>query len=624
MRIEGTDGRRLRFGTELIEGESVPGVIARSVQEHVLLRTRPVLDAAGIGMRHTGYAQLATPEELDRLAFVLRCDPAPLKASAGRPILRADTTRITAVMFGNGLVPRGALELNRRRIAPGSLTGGDFHRVDWLNRLLPYCPESLERLISVCPSCGGRLGWHYTVGLGTCEHCRRDVPPSAEPSLPVDLGDRYRLFAALSSPSPRSVAGALARLPPALRGHATGDLVKLAIRMGGLTQAVPIVLTSLGDALDLEASTLARIATDGIRLLGTWPDGVRRWAAGRMDALSTDPEGLKVLRSRLRRLTQRDGDGDDLSVIVTDALPGLRRHAVHAFSADRRYYLYKEVQPRLALEPAGMDRLRRCGGVLYEQTTVAAHRRGRFDADRIDELVPVFRNAMPFNACTGRLKLPLYAIQQCCRRGVLEAEDDPVFAAVRSSTYIRSASMDVLLGDLRAARSKTGEPGTTVSLSVASKWIGGRLKPWGSIMAALRGGELPFWLGEESPTVKTIRVLAADLMQFEEAFDDVDIMPDGPFGLVNQLDAGELLNVKPLRLPALARPLDLRFRRNGNALATPLAGVLSAASAIAWAPELSVRMGVRFRDVEALLAPLTIPRKLDGWCRESLRDRGML
>lgn len=624
MQVEGTDGRRLRFGTELIEGESIPGVIARSVQEHVLLRTRPVLDAAGIAIRHSGYAQLATPEELDRLAFVLRCDPAPLKASAGRPILRADTTRVTAVMFGDGLVPRGALELNRRRIAPGSLTESSFHRVDWLNRLLPYCPESLERLVSVCPSCRGALGWHYTVGLGTCEHCRQDVPPSAEPSLPVDLGDRYRLFAALTSPFPRSVAGALARLPPALRGHATGDLVRLAVRMGGLTQTDPIVLTSLGDVLELEASTLAHIAAEGVRLLGTWPGGVRRWAAGRMDALSTDPEGLRLLRSRLRRLVGKDGDGDDLSVIVTEALPGLRRHAVHAFSSDRRYYLYKEVQPRLALEPDGMDRLRRCGGVHYEQTTVAAHRRGRFDADRIDELVPVFRNAMPFNACTGKLKLPLYAIQQCCCRGVLETEDDPVFAAVRLSTYIRSDSMDVLLDDLRAARSKTGEPGSTVSLSVASKWIGGRLKPWGSIIAALRTGELPFWLDEESPTTKTIRVLAADLTQFEEAFDDVDTTPDGPFGLVSQLDAGELLNVKPLRLPGLARPLDLPFRRHGNALATPLTRLLAAASAIAWAPELSVRIGVRFRDVEGLLAELTIPRKLDGWCRESLRARGLL
>lgn len=207
-------GRRLRFDLDMMDDESIPGAIARGVHSHVLVRTRPVLEAAGVELKHAGYSQLATPDELERLAYVVRCSPSRMSANAGERFVPREATRVSDVRFGRHLVPRAYLELNQRRISPLSLEERDHHRLAWMNLLLPYCPESLEQLTSACALCNAKLGWHYAKGIGFCEHCGREVARSAEPPLEDELADDYRLFARLSSPDPRGVTKAWRRCRP--------------------------------------------------------------------------------------------------------------------------------------------------------------------------------------------------------------------------------------------------------------------------------------------------------------------------------------------------------------------------------------------------------------------------
>lgn len=618
------DGRRLRFELEMDERESIPGVIARSVHGHVLLRTRPVLDAAGVALKHAGHSQLATADQLERLGHVIRCPLWPMLAGAGERLVDADAPKVHQVRFGDLVVPRGHLELDRRRISPSSLARRDFHRLDWLNRLLPYCPESLERLTSACSSCMAELGWHYARGIGICEHCGREVPRSTEAALPDRIADDYRLFARLSSPSPRDVADAVAGLPPILRQHAPRTLVRLALHVGGLVQDEPVTAGSLPSILELPKAVLAEIASAGTALLRTWPAGLQRWAAERFEEIHSDPASLRLLRSRLQRIATRDREAAGPSRIVADALPDLRLHAVHAFSMDHRYYLYKEVQSRLALDNDQMDALRQWDGVGYRRTTGSAHRRGRFNARRIDSLLPAFRGSLPFNACTGRLKLPYYAIEQCCRPGLLEWQSDPAFLAIKSRSSIDGASLTTLRKRLIDARCRTSRPGSTVSLSIASKRIGGRLKPWGSIVEALVMGHLRFWLIDDSPTSRSIHVLASDLVLFDDVVDDASPYIGEVSDIVSQADAGEVLNIKPLLLPSIGSEIGLRFAPAGRTLATSLAAVLDAAGRVAWNTEIAVRLGISFREVEAILTPMGVSRMAGGWFRPHLIAEGIL
>ena len=227
---DAADGRRLRFDIDVQEGESIAGAIARGVREHVLVRTAPVLAAAGVDLKHIGLSQLATHAELRRLAFAARCDAALLIARAGQRIVPEGGGRSMDARFGRLVMPWAHLELDRRRIGPSTLQARPFHRLSWMNLLLPYCPESLERLVDQCPRCDGALGWRRAVGIGHCDQCWTEIPPSDAPGLPDAPAGDYRLFALLSSPDPDGVERAMRLLPEALSDVPPGALVRLALR----------------------------------------------------------------------------------------------------------------------------------------------------------------------------------------------------------------------------------------------------------------------------------------------------------------------------------------------------------------------------------------------------------
>lgn len=624
MQTDGQSGRRLRFDLVMDDGESIPGAIARGVRDHVLVRTRPVLDAAGVDLRHVGYSQLAKPRELERLAYVIRCAPERLSANAGVGLSAGTGTKVVDVRFGAHVMPRSHLELDRRRVSPMSLDARQIHRLSWMNLLLPYCPESLERLVSVCADCGSTLGWHFSWGIGTCEHCGEKVKPSGEPSLPTALANDYRLFARLSSPGAAQVAQAIATMPEALHKTPSATLVRLTLLLGGLVQQEPVATTSRLAVLELPKPLLASIITAGVALLRSWPTGIQSWVAGRAEEVCDDPAGLRALRTRLQRLTSRGQETDDLVELVAAAFPDLRLHAAHGFTGGCRRYVYKQVQKLLGLDGPQMDALRRRDDLGYRRQTTATHEKGQFDAERIDRLVPAFRQSVQLNACTGELRLPLYAIELCCRPDLLVWEDEPAFLEVKSRTAVRLGSLQGLRMRLIAGKSQEPQPSGLISLSAASKRIGGRLKPWSSIVRALLEGDLPYWLSGALPTTASIRVQAAALAAFDQAVDGP--LPAGmePGRVVSQADAAEILNLKSEQVAAWSETLGIPFAPSGRALVAPLAKVIDVARGIAWTAEISLHVGIHPVKVQAGLTERGIRRVSTGWCRQHLMDKTIL
>jgi hypothetical protein len=548
-----------------------------------------------------------------------------LSANAGERLVLREATRTTDVRFGQHLVPRQYLELDERRISPLSLRKSDHHRLAWMNLLLPYCPESLEQLTSACTLCEATLGWHYAKGIGVCEHCGREVARSVEPPLREELADDYRLFARLSSPDTRSVAEAMASMPSSLRSATPSSLVRLALQFGGLVQTEPVIAKSRVVIVALPKPLLGSIATAGTALLRSWPTSVQSWVEQRSEELRGDPEEFWRLRSRLQRLTQRGTEPDDVVKIVEEALPDLRRHAVHAFSSSHRYYLYKDVQKLLGLDAPQIDALRERPEITYRRTTRSSHRKGQFDADQIDHLASIFRWSVPFNSCTGTFKLPLYAIEQCCRPGVLVREDHPAYFELKSQTSVRPDSLEALVAGLACKRSRQPLPSRAVSLSVASKRIGGRLKPWGSIIQALLDGAIEFWLADERPTTKSIFVRAGDFAVFDKVVDTPSDYGIETSPIVSQADVAEILNIKSGLLPHLSAIIGVPFIPDGRALVAQRLAVLAAAGGIAWDTEISWHLGVSFREVEDILSARDIEKRAGGgWRRRQLIDAGIL
>ncbi len=616
--------RRLRFDRDLADDESIPGAIAKGVREHVLERTNLVLEAAEVPLKHLGWSQLCDHEELARLAFVARCEPAFLIARAGERVLNDQAKISVDARFGTLVIPRAYLELNRRRIAPVTLRKHNYHRLGWMNLLLPYCTESLERLVSSCSHCRATLKWHYAWGIESCDICQRVVDPAQEPLLAEELAPNYRLFSQIVSLRVSAATAALDRLPATLRTVQRGTLVRLALQLGGIVQKEMVETTSRQAVARLPGPVLASIVASGTGMLSTWPDGFRTWVSNQARELEADPSALQVLRTKLKRLTSQDREKADLVSLVRDALPDLGRHHVHSFPTDKRYYIYQQVRDRLGTSPEQTEVLRSVAEDKFRSSNKRTNHQGRFDAEFIDLLEPHFRNTMSFSSCAWQFQLPIYAIDQLCAPDLLEWEDHPIVLATRPRRHVREASVAELCRKLKASAELDLPPQRAVSLATASKRIGGRLKPWSCMIDALRMRQLPFWLAGPEPTSKSIVILPEDLKRFDQVEAQLPTVGLEHAETLSQLDAGQILNITPALVAKRSGDFKLSFKREGLALVASREDVLAIAGEIAWSAEIALHLSISIMKVHGALKARNAVRFRTGWCRRDLIERGIL
>lgn len=624
MRSELLDGRRLRFPVEMGDHESIPGAIVRGVRQHVLVRTAPVLEAAGVDLRHAGLAQIASAEELERLAFVTRCPANDFITRAGERLVRPDDDKSYEARFGRLVIPRAYLEFNRRRIGPTTLQGDAYHRASWMNALLPYCPESLERLVDSCSHCDTKLGWFHTQGVGHCDQCGKEVVPSAEQSLPDALADDYRLFALLSSPSPQGVEEACMQMPSSLSDLSPGSLLRLALLVGGIVQPEPVATTNRNTVISIPAPVLASVVASGAAHLRSWPTGFRSWVAGQMEELRGTPANLTALRARLKRLANRMTEPEDMVAAVVAAMPDLRQHVAHGFSVDRPYYLYKHVQRILGLNSPAMDALKKWPGIKFLKLNDGGKEQGQFDVEQIDMLHAVFRESVFIGSCASHFDLPIYAVEQLCAGEILEWEDHAALLATTTAVKVRGSSIRRLEEKIASKARLDQMPNDCVSLAVAAKRIGGRLKPWASIVKALRTGSLSFWRPNGDFSIPSLRVRAKDLAAFQTIVDT-----EAPEGMTvsavcSQKDAAEILNTSAENIAALTIKMGFPFERHGKGLAASRTAVLAAADSIAFNAEVALHENVHYRTVCDILTARGINPLHMGWKRVDLVREGIL
>lgn len=453
-----------------------------------------------------------------------------------------------------------------------------------------------------------------------CEYCGLEVSPTESPALSEHYADDYRVFAKLSSFDGGEVADAMATLPAVLKNTEPPDLVRLALVTGGLKLGLLAGMTSRKKVITLAADDLAKVASTGISFLRSWPIGFQNWVEAEANRLRENTTALNEFRARLRSVI-RGRETAAVAELMTKALPELRRHPVHGFAKFERYYLGTDVHRKLGVTNDEFKLLRRAIGDAYQRspTTTPNFLKGQFDADRIDRLVPSFRGSIAFNSCASNLKLPVYAVAQCCRPGLLDQEDCPVFATVRSNEFIRSGSLAALTEYLFDRRQKTARPAQTVQLMIAARRIGGRLKPWGSILESLQSGKMAYWIEGENVTLRTIYIWPADMRKFLHVVDRpyADSASMTNF-TVSQLDAAEILNIQPAQLASEATALGIQFRKSGRGFAASLTEVLSVASIVAWSAEIAWHLGTTSRDVEEMLHHENISRLHTGWSRRKL------
>ncbi|MCD2323033.1 hypothetical protein LQ953_03270 [Sphingomonas sp. IC-56] len=369
--------KRLRFEYHPQPDESLAGALAAGCRDSRLVRVATALEGGGVLITKPGLVQLADPASIELLAQVMRTDVELLNA-----IAFATTDRRGSIMLGDLLMPRPAFDFVRRRIGPNSLYSEAYHRSAWLNRLLPYCPQSFEHLVEDCPGCGP-LGWRRTRGIANCETCGKQVPASEQPPLSPDLEDDYQLAADLMSRDPAAGQRALARLPSCLRPYPRSAIVDVMLKSGVMASHLP-TRWELDRLRTQPSPSIAAVVSAGARLLRAWPTSIQQIVARRMEANADDLAAYDEVRNEVRwisKYAEKEGQA-----ILAMAFPQLDGRTVKTFSSATRFYTATEVNQRLWTSSLELGQLREADAIQFEPLPSRQRLRARYDADDVDEL----------------------------------------------------------------------------------------------------------------------------------------------------------------------------------------------------------------------------------------------
>lgn len=615
--------RRVRFDTELASDESIPGALVKAVTSHVLHRTQAVLEAADIVTTRPGHVQLLDSDRLSRLAQVIRCDPAKLEAIRGQRIMtRDDGVTHQHVYFQELQMLRSHLELGKRRISPISLMTAEHHRLAWLNALLPYCPVTFEMLVDKCPHCHRHLGWRLTWGVGVCEHCEQAIPPSPEPLLPTHMRADYSFFARLCSPVPGEWETARAQLPQSLQSTGSATLIRLAMRIGFLTQTPMIENVRQYAAADLPRDVLTSVVVDGTRMLRTWPNGFLEWSRQRADDLRSDHKAFAGFRTILRRLVHAPVEGTELANLVIAAMPDLCLPFEHAFSGGQSIYLHNEAARKIGISCNKLRDVREAGLIEHVALPGPSRLRVQYPVPVIDRLTDLVRGTPVINQLPGKFGLPNYAIEQLVAHEILVRENDPAVNAIRETICIRPESVDELKRKLDEITPAEPTPASAIALRAAARRIGGRKKPWSHIIAALIEGSVPIWKTTDTFQARHWLVRPEDLIRF----DSILATDTGDLGSawINLDDLGELLNITPKMIQQVISDFSLKVVERSRADCIPFETALLIAGNMSTSAEVGARLGIHSRRAHHMMHNLDIIPASVGWSRRALVEHGLL
>jgi hypothetical protein len=149
----------LPLWTKVREDEPAHGVLIRLAEINGFLATTRIRTVSGVRPAH-----LRIGRDLDRLAAVLKCEPASFDASTPK-----DVGRGKVEIRGERLSVKNDLDHSSRRVCPGCLKESAHQRFWWDLAFVTCCPLHRTRLTDAC-TCGGKLTWGDT-RINGCRHC---------------------------------------------------------------------------------------------------------------------------------------------------------------------------------------------------------------------------------------------------------------------------------------------------------------------------------------------------------------------------------------------------------------------------------------------------------------------
>ena len=541
-------GPRVMTGPVPFQDESLVGLVLRAAHMNHVQRTVTITRAVSeIGH---GHGNLAARDDIDfaQLAWATKIAPHEIEARRYRPA--AFTSELPGVNFHGAVVPLYDLGLNTRRLATSWLTGTPYHSALGHHRLATHCPISGEILIDDCPRCGTTLTW-WTTNLIPCRSCGLDQRDRPTEKLDIDQMKATRLMVNLIHPHPVRSAKAVQELPEPLRPLNRGSAFELGWRLGCLSTGHG--LKDRNSAWRLPLGQKLSILEAGSTALSSWPASLHSMITGR-GALGDGRDSANVVDD-LRRLMRGRNVPDEVNATVLAAAPGLLvsraatvkslvGQGANAGEAARTLGVSQRIFERLAVA-----RELRC---VLDTGHVNRHR--VIDTTDLGPLANRIADRVSFGTLSQELGISRHGVEQLCCIGVLEAHDDSAMRAAFVDRHVRRTDYDKLLKSIEEAKlpwDEAGDDDSGISMRRAVLAIGGREKPWGPILMAMRDGDLPFRLRERTANgdlIDQVVLDESDLPLVERLSFDRPRYADFAFEhRLKRQDVEELLNLKPVR-----------------------------------------------------------------------------
>lgn len=541
-------GPRVMTGPMPLLDESLVGLVLRAANMNHVHRTVTITRAVS-EISH-GHGNLAVRDDVDfaQLAWATKIAPHEIEARRYRPA--AFTSELPGVDFHGAVVPLYDLRLNTRRLATSWLTGTPYHSALGHHRLATHCPVSGDILIDDCPRCGATLTW-TTTNLLPCRSCGLDQRDRPTGRLSVETMSATHLMVSLIHPHPGRSAKAVQELPETLRRLNRGSIFELGWRLGCLSTGYG--LKDRDSAWRLPLDHKVSILQAGSTALASWPVSLNSVITGR--GSSGDDRAGADLVDDLRRLMRGRNVPDEMGAAVMAAAPGLPvSRAATMKSLVGQGANGGETARTLGVSQRIFERLAVARELKCVLDTGHVNRHRVIDMADLGPLADRIADRVSFGTLSQELGISRHGVEQLCCMGLLEAHDDSAMRAAFAERHVRRTGFDELVKKIDEAKlpwDGAGGCDTSISLRRAVLAIGGREKPWGPILLAMREGELPFRLRERTANgdlIDQVVLDESDLPLVERLSFDRPRYPDFAFEhRLKRQDVEELLNLKPVR-----------------------------------------------------------------------------
>ena len=582
--------RQLSKETTPIPRESLRGLTYRACQANFLPNSWGLLQH--LGQRHRNRVMVSEDPAINpaELAYAIKVSKHQVVARRYETIA---TNRVS--FFGLALNPRN-IDGRVRRFSPTALKGPNqqYHRAIWELRDIPFCLEGWDMLQDTCycERDGVVQGWTRTLTrIEECDRCGDPLSRLQPFEVPSDMKPGLKLLQAIIDPSHERRHEAALLLPTDIAHTDRGLLFAMIQRI------VNAIDPEAGDRSFESPRERLNALHQACLAVIDWPFGIDRltWHDGISSGVVT------AIRAKWFELLLPPAD--------EGRLLSKGREQSNSAPTPRRVGL------RPATEIARLSPQVLMAAFDYRLITRYFRSHGSemlpaFDPDEVLAFGEEWRARIDAEAFAYSIGISYHGVEQLVALNVIQADAK---AIPGTGPHFLSQTVADFLGFM--ATPTMDIPAEAVPLTEAVALIGGRAKPWGTILAALMNEEILFALREASRPIERIMISRADVTAIcNMTFDRSDYA--GPFAerMIHR-DAAEICNVSASK----SRLLDDLPTVGKNPKTFTVTDVERRAAEIASLPEIASRLrlvpAAAYRQLQQIGFRETMP---GGWDRAIL------